>query len=116
MIGKPMSYKLSDTQTITRKSSSLYKAVYISLAASVFFMSAVSPANAALAGVICAILGIVQGILGQAVATMGVLAVCFGAALGKSSWGLAITVSVGINLIFQAAWYAAQFGLGGGCP
>jgi type IV secretory pathway VirB2 component (pilin) len=116
MIGKTMSCKLSNIKTKRSKNSYLLEAAVICVVASQFYLSAIYPANAALAGVICAVLGIVQGALGQAVATMGVLAVCFGAALGKSSWGLAITVSVGISLIFQAAWYAGQFGLGGGCP
>jgi type IV secretory pathway VirB2 component (pilin) len=81
-----------------------------------FYAMSIAPANAgAMASVICMLLDIVQGSLGSAVATMGVLAASIGAALGKVSWGLAITVALGISLIFQAGWYAAQMGVGGGC-
>ncbi len=85
------------------------------IASVAFYAVTVSQANAAMAAVICMILGIVQGDIGRASATMGVLAVAFGATLGKVSWGLAVTVAVGISLIFNASYYASYFGLGGGC-
>jgi type IV secretory pathway VirB2 component (pilin) len=98
------------TQSLSKEGKAL-----ATIAALVFFLGFASPANAALKDVICDILYIVQGGLGSAVATMGVLAVCFGAALGKSSWGLAITVTIGINLIFLAHEYADYFGISSPC-
>lgn len=92
-----------------------YKLLTLSVVCAGAMLVCASPANAAMATVICMVLGIVQGALGAAVATMGVLAASIGAAMGKVSWGLAITVAMGISLLFQASWYAAQFGVGGGC-
>ena len=79
------------------------------------YILSVSQANAAMASVICTLVNIVQGTLGNAAATMGVLAVAIGATLGKMSWGLAITVAVGISLIFQAGAYAGYFGIANPC-
>lgn len=87
----------------------------IGAASLAFYAMSVSQGNAAMANVICTILNIVQGALGNAAATMGVLAVAIGATLGKMSWGLAITVAVGISLIFQAAIYASYFGIASPC-
>jgi type IV secretory pathway VirB2 component (pilin) len=54
------------------------------------------------------------GSLGKAIATIGVLVVGVGAALGKVSWTMAVTVAVGISCMFAARGIAAA--LGGGCP
>jgi len=91
------------------------KAIVTGAVSLFFYMCTIAQANAAMATVICMIYNIVRGDLGRAVASMGVLAVAFGATLGKVSWGLAITVAVGISLIFQAAWYASFFGLASPC-
>lgn len=52
--------------------------------------------------VICAIIGIVYGNLGRGLAVLAVIVVGIGATLGKVSWGLAITVAVGIATVFGA--------------
>lgn len=54
------------------------------------------------------------GQLGKAIATIGVLIVGVGAALGKVSWTMAVTVAVGISCMFAARAIAGS--LGGGCP
>jgi type IV secretory pathway VirB2 component (pilin) len=54
------------------------------------------------------------GSLGKAIATIGVLIVAVGAALGKVSWTMAVTVACGIAAMFGARAIAGSFG--GGCP
>lgn len=92
-----------------------YKTLMIAVMFIAFYGMAASPANAAMASVLCSILNIIRYDLGKAVATMGVLSVAVGAALGKVSWGLAVTVAVGCSLMFNAAYYAGMFGLGASC-
>jgi type IV secretory pathway VirB2 component (pilin) len=53
--------------------------------------------------VLCRIAGwIIYGNLGRGLATLAIVVVGVGAVLGKTSWGLAITVGVGISVIFGA--------------
>jgi type IV secretory pathway VirB2 component (pilin) len=52
--------------------------------------------------VLCQVVGFFYGNLGRGLATMAVIVVGIGATLGKVSWGLAITVAVGISVIFSA--------------
>ncbi len=54
------------------------------------------------------------GQLGKAIATIGVLIVGVGAALGRMSWTMAVTVACGISGMFAARAIAGSFG--GGCP
>ncbi|MDE3015517.1 MAG: TrbC/VirB2 family protein [Pseudomonadota bacterium] len=56
--------------------------------------------------VLCFILAIIYGNLGRAVAVMGVITLGFGAVLGKISWGPAITVAVGISIVFGSVGLA----------
>ena len=51
--------------------------------------------------------------LAKAIATVGVLMVGVGAALGRVTWTLAVTVAVGTACMFAANTIAAN--LGGGC-
>ena len=52
--------------------------------------------------VVCCIIGIIYGNLGRGLAVLAVIIVGVGATLGKVSWGLAITVAVGIATVFGA--------------
>lgn len=52
--------------------------------------------------VICAIVGIIYGNLGRGLAVLAVIIVGVGGTLGKISWGMAITVAVGIATVFGA--------------
>lgn len=45
---------------------------------------------------------ITQGNLGRALATLGIIIVGVGASIGKVSWGLAMTVAVGIAVTIRA--------------
>jgi len=59
--------------------------------------------------VICFILGVLWGNLGRGLATMAVIIIGLGAILGKTSWGLAITVGIGIAIMFSADWIVLVF-------
>jgi type IV secretion system protein VirB2 len=52
--------------------------------------------------VLCTILLIIMGDAGRGIATLAVMAVGIGAMLGKVSWGQALTVAVGIGIMFGA--------------
>lgn len=52
--------------------------------------------------VICFIIGIIYGNLGRGLAVLAVIIVGVGATLGKVSWGLAMTVAIGIGTVFGA--------------
>ncbi len=54
--------------------------------------------------VLCSIVGMVYGNLGRGLATLAVVIIGVGATLGKTSWGLAMTVAVGIAVIFNAEY------------
>lgn len=58
--------------------------------------------NSAMGNVLCAIVSLVYGNLGRGLATLAVVILGVGATLGKTSWGLALTVAVGISVIFNA--------------
>ena len=66
--------------------------------------------------VLCAVVGMIYGNLGRGLATLAIVIVGVGATLGKVSWGLAITVAVGISIIFNATSIAGTLGSGiSGC-
>ncbi|MDX1975986.1 MAG: TrbC/VirB2 family protein [Rickettsiales bacterium] len=52
--------------------------------------------------VLCNAADFAKGNLGKGLATVGILILGIGALLGKVSWGLAITVGVGIAALFNA--------------
>lgn len=52
--------------------------------------------------VICLIIGIIYGNLGRGLAVLAVIIVGVGATIGKVSWGLAMTVAIGIGTVFGA--------------
>jgi type IV secretory pathway VirB2 component (pilin) len=61
--------------------------------------------------VLCGVVDMVYGNLGRGIATLAVMALGVGAMLGKVSWGLALTVSTGMALIFGAAGLVTEFSL-----
>lgn len=66
--------------------------------------------------VLCAVVQMIYGNLGRGLATLAIVIVGIGATLGKVSWGLAITVAVGISIIFNATAIANLLGAGiSGC-
>ncbi|MDX1975985.1 MAG: TrbC/VirB2 family protein [Rickettsiales bacterium] len=61
------------------------------------------PVGTDMAGVLCDVVQIIQSELGAGIATLSIITVGISAALGKGSWGTAITVAVGIAILFGAA-------------
>jgi type IV secretory pathway VirB2 component (pilin) len=80
------------------------RALLLSLLVMAAYLLLIAPALATPMGdVLCAVVDwIVFGNLGRGLATLAVLVVGVGAVLGKASWGMAITVAVGISVIFGA--------------
>jgi type IV secretory pathway VirB2 component (pilin) len=85
------------------------------------YLLLVAPALAAgnstpMGTVLCNIVQMFTGNLGRGLATLAVIVVGVGATLGKVSWGLAITVAVGIAVIFNANGLVSLLGAGiSGC-
>jgi type IV secretory pathway VirB2 component (pilin) len=52
--------------------------------------------------VLCTVVDFMYGNLGRGLATLAVITLGVGALLGKTSWGMAITVGIGIAVIFNA--------------
>ncbi len=52
--------------------------------------------------VLCTILLLILGDIGRGIATLAVMSVGIGAMLGKVTWGQAMTVAVGIAIMFGA--------------
>ena len=55
-----------------------------------------------LGDVMCEVLFMIYGNLGRALATIAIVILGIGATLGKVSWGLCMTVAVGVSVIFNA--------------
>jgi len=73
--------------------------------------------NTPMGDVLCDIVEMVYGNLGRGLATLAVVIIGVGATLGKTSWGLALTVAVGIAVIFNAHKVVGYLGNGAqGCP
>lgn len=70
-------------------------AIYL-IAATPAFAAALTP----MGEVLCTVLDFIHGNLGRGLATLAVIMVGVGAMFGKVSWGLAVTVGVGISIIF----------------
>jgi type IV secretory pathway VirB2 component (pilin) len=85
-------------------------AIYTAIATQAY---AAGAAGAAL----CTYIGVEMGTgLGRAIATIGVLIVGVGAALGRMSWTTAITCAVGIAFMFSAGIVVQNLGRGAqGC-
>jgi len=71
---------------------------------------------ASIAGVLCSVVNIILGSMGRALATLAIIFIGVGATLGKVSWGMAITVAVGISVMLGApSVLFALTGLVSGC-
>jgi type IV secretory pathway VirB2 component (pilin) len=68
-------------------------------------MAAATPAYAsAMYTVLCLVFDIIEGNLGRSLAVLAVMIVGVGSMLGKTSPGLALTVVIGISILFAAQW------------
>lgn len=72
-------------------------------------------AQAAMETAICFATATIQGAMGVGMAILGICAVAAAAVLGKASWGMALTVCVGISILFGAATLASDLGIGNTC-
>jgi type IV secretory pathway VirB2 component (pilin) len=96
-----MKYKTFST---TRKASTLHQCLTASVALILFSTITTSSAFAGPGLSLCLMIAMIMGGgLANAIATVGVLMVGVGAALGRMSWTLAITVAVGIACMFATA-------------
>lgn len=91
----------------------LYKATGLCLSVAVIYMLGVSQAYAAtpMAEVLCLIMDWMTGNMGKGMATLAVGIVGVGATMGKTSWGLALTVAIGISVLFGAAILVESMGI-----
>jgi type IV secretory pathway VirB2 component (pilin) len=90
--------------------------IVIALFTIVFYLANAHAVQAqVMATVLCNTLDVVQGDIGEGIATMGVLSVGIAATLGRVSWGMAVTVAIGIAILFSAADVAAAFGITSPC-
>jgi type IV secretory pathway VirB2 component (pilin) len=72
--------------------------------------------NTPMGDVLCDVVGfVIYGNLGRGLATLAIIMVGIGAMLGKVSWGLAITVAVGISVIFGAIGIGDSLGIPAVC-
>ena len=68
----------------------------------------------AIATVLCKVVQELQGTIGKAIATIGVVVLGVGLFMGKISWPVAAATAVGIGLIFGSANLVQFFGAGMG--
>lgn len=83
--------------------SNLYKnTVNYSFMVILFAVAVFVPEQALATGVLdlCKVVGLLQGDVAQAVATVAVITLGIGAAIGRVSWNQAILVGIGIVVIF----------------
>lgn len=88
-----------------RSMHSLFFTIFIYLAFCTVVIAACDAPNGTntpMGEVLCDVVGFIYGNLGRGLATIAVIVLGIGALLGKTSWGIAITVSIGISVIFNA--------------
>lgn len=91
--------------------------VLMLVAAAGFVALSAEPASAQqspMGNVICMIIGVIYGNLGRGLSVLAVIVVGIGATLGKVSWGLAMTVAVGVGTVFGAVPLVAYLVSGSG--
>jgi type IV secretory pathway VirB2 component (pilin) len=81
-------------------------ATYMAMTSGVF-------AADALGNALCKVAQLAMGKAGRGIATLAVIILGIGATLGKVSWGMAMIVTVGIAVIFNAETLATHVGAGG---
>lgn len=71
--------------------------------------------NTPMGAVLCQMVEMTGGNFFRGLSTLAVVVVGIGATLGKVSWGLAITVAVGISVVGNAYGIAGLLGVGASC-
>ena len=103
-------------QTLDVDPPALWSTVTMILIASAIVLLPESAHAASIAGVLCSVVNIILGSMGRALATLAIIFIGVGATLGKVSWGMAITVAVGISVMLGApSVLFALTGLVSGC-
>ncbi len=82
--------------------------VYFLLIACVYAACPNNAAQTPMGDVLCRVVDFMYGNMGRGLATLAVITLGVGALLGKVSWGMAITVGVGIAVIFNAETITAM--------
>ncbi|MDX2113126.1 MAG: TrbC/VirB2 family protein [Alphaproteobacteria bacterium] len=82
--------------------------VYFLMIACVYANCQNNPAQTPMGDVLCRVVDFMYGNLGRGLATLAVITLGVGALLGKVSWGMAVTVGVGIAVIFNAETITAM--------
>lgn len=75
-----------------------------------FIQNAYAATNTPMGDVLCNIVYMVYGNMGRGLASLAVIIIGVGATLGKTSWGLAMTVAIGISVIFNAETVVGYLG------
>ena len=107
--------RTSSTKTAVISTAALYHFMLLSLVAIAIYVISTSAAfaiagtNSPMGSVLCYVVSLVYGNLGRGLATLAVVIIGIGATLGKVSWGLAITVGIGIAVVFNANLIADAF-------
>ena len=107
-----MQHNLTNTTAETINRRMKFALIVVTMVAGSMIMTS-TPAEAQLATnspmgwVICGLLSYIYGNLGRGLAALAVIILGIGALIGKVSWGLAMTVAVGIATIFGGAPIAA---------
>lgn len=94
----------------------MYLSALLGMFTLVYAEAAYAATNSAMGDVLCTIVDIVYGNLGRGLATLAIIIIGVGATLGKTSWGLAMTVAIGISVIFNAGTVVAYLTGINGCP
>lgn len=104
-------------KTETARKSQIDPVFLTFLACSLLLISQAAYAqNSPMADVLCSIMGMIYGNLGRGLSTLAVVVIGVGATLGKTTWGLAMTVAIGVAVIFNAGYIVTLLGMGGsGC-
>lgn len=107
------------TKTADKEAAAIYQFALLGFMAIALYIVTINMAyasNTPMGFVLCNVVNMIYGNLGRGLATLAVLVLGVGATLGKVTWGLAITVAIGISVIFNAGNIVSMLGVGAaGC-
>ena len=109
---------MSNIKTASIEPATLYQPLLLFFLALAIYLTLITGAfatNTPMGAVLCNIADMIYGNLGRGLATLAIIIVGVGATLGKVSWGLAITVAIGISIIGNAPTLVTLMGMGIGC-
>lgn len=80
-----------------------YSFCLFALLVTIFPEFAFADAPSGISKVLCNVVNQLQGGIGKAIATIGIIVLGIGLFMGKLSWPLAVATAIGIGMIFGAA-------------